>query len=230
MTSKSGGNRHDEEHKLATASETDTMQKELVAASISKIEKVTDEIFLKCSETLAAGSDYFRLQPGQYGGSNVFFNKEGADCRYNLVDGKTGAMYVAVSPKTALKEVFQNKVALKEVDLDGYYMGNVVIERDIQILQITELLSRTSINLNDVTTTSRAVTQTLARKIHSLGFDGMEYISNVTGEKCLVLWHGDSSGKGMANTRKQTQLSKWDFGSGKEAADILVNELGISVD
>ena len=80
-----------------------------------------------------------------------------------------------------------------------------------------------------MTTSNRAVTQYLAKKVHSAGFDGMEFLSNVTGDPCLVLWHNDPAGTGLATTRSQTSLSQFEY-QDKETADILVYDLGIPVE
>ena len=89
-------------------------------------------------------------------------------------------MYVAKTPDTAMKEVFQHKTGLRESDLDNYIMGTVVIEKDIRVLQVSKLIKCSDLRLNDVTTSTRAVTHQLAEKVHSAGFDGMEFPSNVT--------------------------------------------------
>ena len=49
-------------------------------------------------------------------------------------------MYVAKTPDTAMKEVFQHKTGLRESDLDNYIMGTVVIEKDIRVLQVSKLI------------------------------------------------------------------------------------------
>lgn len=158
-----------------------------------------------------------------------FFNPHGADYRFSLTDGVHGSMYLAYAPKTSLKEVFQNKVSMKESDLGNYYLGKIAILKDVNVLQVNKLVSRTSIKIHDVTTGSRNVTQFLAAIVHNAGFNGMEYLSNVTGEACLVLWHTDPAGKEMAITLEQTCLSEFEI-EGKEAADILTWDLGISVE
>ncbi|EMY8146818.1 RES family NAD+ phosphorylase, partial [Klebsiella variicola] len=95
--------------------------------------------------------------------------------------------------------------------------------------QVSKLIKCSDLRLNDVTTSTRAVTHQLAEKVHSAGFDGMEFPSNVTSDPCLVLWHDDPAGTGMAITRSQTSLSQFEY-QGKEAADILVYDLGIPVE
>ena len=201
---------------------------ELDMAALEKIEALQVDELRKRRSIIPANTAHYRLQPGYHGGSNVFFNRNGADYRYSLTDGVYGSMYLAYTPITSMKEVFQKKKALKESDLDNYYMGTVVIEKDVDILQLNELISATTLTLHDVTTPTRAVTQRLAAKIHAAGFDGMEYLSNVTGEVCLVLWHDSPSGTGMAKTAAQEQLSNFEY-KGKNAADILTWDLGIPV-
>lgn len=226
--SKSGGNPNDEVNQSVNTSE-NTVMSEQDEAVLAKIAKLPEELFSKCEKLVGKGTETYRLQQESHDGNSVFFNQNGQDCRYNLVDGETGSMYLAETPETALKEVFQNKKGLKESDLEGYYMGVVALDKDVKVLQVDELIKNSGITVNDVTTSTRSVTQELARKVHKAGFDGMKYRSNVTSEPCLVLWHNEPSGKGVATTRKQTCLSELDW-DGRETADILVNDLGIPVE
>lgn len=228
MKSKSEGNLNDEVSQSVDDSEHVTMSDQDKAV-IDKITQLPVELFSKCEMTVENGTETYRLQHESHDGSNVFFNQYGEDCRFNLVDGKTGSMYLAETPRTALKEVFQNKKGLKESDLEQYYMGVVILEKEAKVLQVKELIKCSNLTVNDVTLPTRAVTQELARKVHNAGFDGMYYESNVTSEDCLVLWHDKPSGKGFATTCSQTCLSEFEL-DGRDAADILVNDLGISVE
>lgn len=221
-------NRNDDANLTAETSVSEDLS-ELDMAALEKIDALQVSKLGKRGNLTPAQTAYYRLQPGHHGGSNVFFNRDGADYRYSLTDGVNGSMYLARSPVTSMKEVFQKKKGLKESDLDNYYMGTVVIEKDVVILQLNELVSATTLTIHDVTTPTRAVTQRLAAKIHAAGFDGMEYLSNVTGELCLVLWHDSPSGTGMASTAAQQRLSDFEF-NGKDAADILTWDLGIPVE
>ncbi|HAP0441326.1 TPA: RES family NAD+ phosphorylase [Citrobacter freundii] len=220
-------NRNDDTD-LAAETSVSTDLSELDKAALEKIEALQVDALRKRRSGISAKTALYRLQPGDHGGSNVFFNRNGADYRYSLTDGVNGSMYLARTPVTSMKEVFQKMKALKESDLDNYYMGTVVIEKDVVILQLNELISATTLTLHDVTTPTRMVTQRLAAKIHAAGFDGMEYLSNVTGEVCLVLWHDTPSGTGMATTAVQQPLSQFEY-EGKDAADILTWDLGIAV-
>ncbi|MFZ5316475.1 RES family NAD+ phosphorylase [Enterobacter asburiae] len=221
-------NRNDDTNLTAETSVSEDLS-ELDMAALEKIDALQASELGKHGNVIPAQTARYRLQPGKHGGSNVFFNRNGADYRYSLTDGVNGSMYLACSPVTSMKEVFQYKKGLKESDLDNYYMGTVVIEKDVVILQLNELVSATTLTIHDVTTPTRAVTQRLAAKIHAAGFDGMEYLSNVTGELCLVLWHDSPSGTGMASTAAQQQLSDFEF-NGKDAADILTWDLNIPVE
>lgn len=224
MKSKLEGNPNNE----VNQSENTTMN-EQDEAVLAKIVKLPGTIFNKCEKLVGKGTETYRLQLGSHDGNSVFFNQNGQDCRYNVVDGKTGSMYLAKTPETALKEVFQNKKGLKESDLDGYYMSVIILDKDVTVIQVDELIKNSGLTVNNVTTSTRAVTQRLAGKVHSAGFGGMEYRSNVTNELCLVVWHNEPSGNGIATTCKQTCLSEFDW-DGRETADILVNNLGLSVE
>lgn len=230
MLIKTGGNSNDDVN-MNTPTETavNAGKNEQDEVAYTKIEQLKDGLLRDCGRAVAAGTKAFRLQLGGYGGSNVFFNRNGKDYRYSLNDGVNGSMYLAYTPKTAIKEVFQNKIGLKESDLNNYFMGTIVVVKDVNILLVNELMSKSNVKLHDVTTATRIVTQLLAQKVHSVGFDGMSFLSNVTGEPCLVLWHDDPAGAGMATTRVQTSLSQFTH-QGQEAADILFVELGIPVE
>jgi len=199
-----------------------------IMAVLSKVEAIHDGDFNKCSVLIEKGCEKVRLQFGEHGGSSVFFNKEG-DTRFGLSDGVTGTLYLANDPPTAMKEVFQNKLSILESDLNNYYMGIVVIEKDLQVVDLAALISFTRLTLHDVTTAWRCVTQCIAKKACSAGQNGILFSSNVTTEKCLALWHHDPSGKGIASTKSQTRLSEFEY-QGEATADILVDKLGISVE
>lgn len=228
MFIKSGVNLNDDANQtVETSANAGMSEKDLAAMAF--IRQLQIEQLLGCGIDIKAGKAMYRLQPGSYGGTSVFFNRDGEDYRFSLTDGIYGSMYLAYDPETSMKEVFQKKKSLRESDLDNYYMGTVVIEKDVKILQVALLLRRTVLTLHDVTTGARAVTQLLAEMARAAGFDGMEYLSNVTSESCLVLWHDDPAGTGMAATHSQTRLSDF-VHAGKEAADILVYNLGIPVE
>lgn len=228
MFIKSGENLYDEV-KLAVETSVNAGMSEQDQEAMAIISQLQVEQLLGCSIDIKAGKAFYRLQPGSYGGTSVYFNLNGEDYRYSLTDGINGSMYLAYGPKTALKEVFQKKKSLRESDLNNYYMGTVTIEKDVKILQVKQLLSKTGLTLNHVTTATRAVTQLLAATARAAGFDGMEYLSNVTGEDCLVLWHDKVAGAGMAVTHNQTCLSNFNYDD-KDAADILVYDLNIPVE
>ncbi|WP_149543166.1 RES domain-containing protein, partial [Serratia marcescens] len=157
MSLKSGVNLNDEVNQTVETSVNADMNEQDVAA-LDKIGKLQDEQLQRYGMTVPSGTEVFRLQLGSHGGSSVFFNRNGEDCRYSLNDGENGSMYVAQTPDTAMKEVFQHKKGLRESDLDNYMMGTVAIEKDIRVLQVSKLIKGSDLRLNDVTTATRAVT------------------------------------------------------------------------
>ncbi|WP_273831164.1 RES family NAD+ phosphorylase [Serratia bockelmannii] len=227
MVLKLGVNPNDEVSQL-TETSGHKCANEQDEAALATIRQLQDATLFANSGNVNAGTSTYRLQRGSHGGSSVFFNRDGADFRFSLTDGVTGSMYLAYDPLTSLKEVFQGKKSVRESDLDDYFMGEVVIEKDVRVLVVKHLVRSTRLTLHQVTTGTRAVTQLLAEKARAAGLDGMLFTSNVTGEDCLVLWHDDVAGAGMAVTRSQTRLSDFEY-NGHEAADILVERLGIPV-
>ncbi|ORM63918.1 hypothetical protein PRCB_18340 [Pantoea rodasii] len=199
------------------------------AEALKKIDSLSDLTIASCCISLPAGTRMVRLQEGAHGGSNVFFNHNGRDTRYGLVDGKNGTMYTAPSPRTAMKEVFQKRKGMKESDLERYFIADIVMLAGIQILQTSQLVMKTGITVNDLTTGSRLVTQLLARRAFDAGLNGIEFMSNVAQQTCYALWHCDPAGKEMAITQYQVRLSDFIY-EGTEAADILTFELGIPVE
>lgn len=108
MCLKSGENLNDDTNQTAEASENAGMNEQDKIA-LDKIGKLQGAQFQHCEMTETAGTELFRLQVGSHGGSSVFFNRNGTDCRYSLNDGVNGSMYLARTPDTAMKEVFQHK-------------------------------------------------------------------------------------------------------------------------
>ncbi|EJL93198.1 RES family NAD+ phosphorylase [Pantoea sp. GM01] len=197
--------------------------------ALRKIDALSDLTIASCSIFLPAGTRMVRLQEGAHGGSSVFFNHDGRDTRYGLVDGKNGTMYTAPSPKTAMKEVFQKRKGMTESDLERYFIADIVMLTGVQLLQTSQLVIKTSITVHDLTTGSRLVTQLLARRACDAGLNGIEFMSNVAQQTCYALWHSDPAGKEMAITQDQIRLSDFIY-EGTEAADILTFELGIPVE
>lgn len=199
------------------------------AEALKKIGAISDLTIASCCTSLPAGIRMVRLQEGAHGGSSVFFNRDGHDTRYGLVDGKNGTMYTASSPKTAMKEVFQKRKGMRESDLERYFIADIVMLAGIQILQTSQLVMKTDITVHDLTTGSRLVTQLLAKRAFDAGLNGIEFMSNVAQQTCYALWHRDPAGKEMAVTQDQVRLSDFIY-EGTEAADILTFELGIPVE
>ncbi|MBC8951108.1 RES family NAD+ phosphorylase [Xenorhabdus sp. TS4] len=199
--------------------------------TIKKIKNFSDNTLHSSSVKIPAGTELIRLQNGEYGGSCVFFNPNGSDTRFGLTDGANGTMYLAEDPLTAMKEIFNGKLGILESDINKYYIATVILKKDRQLLDMTTLIKKTPLTLHDVTTSSRATTQLLAKKAQAAGLNGIKFHSNVTTETCLALWHNDPSGKKVAITKENSmqRLSEFEH-QGESAADILVNQLGISVE
>ncbi|EPJ56183.1 MAG: hypothetical protein OFPI_00740 [Osedax symbiont Rs2] len=174
-----------------------------------------------------SGSKTYRLQKGQRGGCGVFFNPNGEYSRYGLMKEGIGSLYAAYTPRTSMKEVFQNVPAIKVTDLDYYHMATLVTEKDLKIVDIARLAPKIPATAHQLTCGNYRTTQILAEKL-SEHADGLKYISNVTLEPCIVLWDSDSSGKGVIRTEVLTVLSEFEYG-GELAEEILVNDLNIPV-
>ncbi|NHB91126.1 RES family NAD+ phosphorylase [Photorhabdus cinerea] len=186
------------------------------------IDKITQSII-----TISAGTVFYRLQEGEHAGSGVFFNHNGEHSRYGLTNGSNGSLYLANSPRTSMKEVFQNLPAITDRELDEYHMVTLVTEKDLRVVDITLLAPKMHVTAHQPTGTDYRNTQKLAAKLlpHA---NGLVYMSNVTLEPCVVLWHNDPSGKGVIHTAELKVLRDFEY-EGEIAEDILVNDLDIPV-
>ncbi|WP_243464938.1 RES family NAD+ phosphorylase [Photorhabdus temperata] len=176
---------------------------------------------------ISVGTVFYRLQEGEHGGNGVFFNLYGAHTRYGLTNGTDGNLYLANSPRTSMKEVFQRLPAITDRELDGYHMATLVTEKDLHIVDITRLAPKMHITAHQLTGSDYRLTQQLAAKL-SPHANGLAYVSNVTLEPCIVLWHNDPSGKGVIRTVELKVLREFEY-EGESAEDILVNDLDIPV-
>ncbi|QUJ70221.1 RES family NAD+ phosphorylase (plasmid) [Photobacterium sp. GJ3] len=185
------------------------------------------------SKVLTPDQKFFRLQYGSHGGNHVYFNRNGKETRFGLCQEKVGTMYVSLHEMTAMKEVFQNVFALTEVDLRQYFMGEIQLKQTLSVLDTTILLARSNVKLHELTSPNRHVTQMLAKWAYRAGFDGIEFLSNVTGKNCWALWADTQkytvAGIGLAETVKQTVLSELVI-DGIDAIDVLIEQLNISVE
>ncbi|KOY63141.1 hypothetical protein AM629_04320 [Photorhabdus heterorhabditis] len=197
---------------------------DLVAKKINTltIDKITQSIII-----ISAGTIFYRLQEGEYGGNGVFFNHNGEHTRYGLTKGLNGSLYLANSPRTSMKEVFQNLPAITDRELDEYYMATLVTEKDLRVVDITQLAPKMHVTAHQLTGTDYRDTQKLAAQLlpHA---NELAYMSNVTLEPCIVLWHNDPSGKGVIRTAELTVLRDFEY-EGQIAEDILVNDLDIPI-
>ncbi|CAQ84430.1 MULTISPECIES: RES family NAD+ phosphorylase [Photorhabdus] len=186
------------------------------------IDKITQSIII-----ISAGTVFYRLQEGEHGGSGVFFNHNGEHSRYGLTNGSNGSLYLANSPRTSMKEVFQNLPAITDRELDEYHMATLVTEKDLRVVDITRLAPKMHVTAHQLTGVDYRDTQKLAAQLlpHA---NGLSYMSNVTLEPCIVLWHNDPSGKGVIRTAELKVLRDFEY-EGEIAEDILVNDLDIPV-
>jgi hypothetical protein len=194
--------------------------------SYTKFEALSLDDLKDCADELDISLGY-RLQLGTHDGSSCNFNMSG-NTRFCVNDGVIGTMYIAEDETTAMKEVLQGTDVISPSEFQNYYMGHVVTEKKLKILSIPKLLLRTNITLRDLTSSSRFVTQSFARKVREAGMDGIEYVSNVSSKTCYALWHDDPSGEGLIHTVKQTSLSDLKINS-REAADILVFDMKVAI-
>lgn len=215
--------------KILSAPKSDASNDSSKSDFCRKIESLRNTTLESCTVTQPTESVLYRVQDGNYGGNCVHFNTNGSDTRFGLNDGQNGTMYVAKEAPTALKEVFQG-MSIKESDLKNYYIGTVVTTKELNILDVKQLVRKTGITMNDVTTSSRCDTQSLAKKVRAAGFDGILFPSNVTSDDCIALWHTPGNNADIARTGKLSQLSSFHDENGQSAASILINDLGIPVD
>ncbi|OBU03390.1 hypothetical protein [Morganella psychrotolerans] len=94
MKSKSEGNLNNDVNQSEN-----TAMNEQDEAVLSKIEKLPETLFNKCEKLVGKGTETYRLQHGSHNGNSIFFNQNGQDYRYSVVDGKTGSMYLAKAPE-----------------------------------------------------------------------------------------------------------------------------------
>ncbi|KJG15440.1 hypothetical protein UB37_20190, partial [Photobacterium iliopiscarium] len=99
----------------------DELNNQIEALTISKI---TASIIL-----YPKNSKSYRLQLGDHNGSGVFFNPNGDHTRFGLMDGTNGSLYIAETPRTSMKEVFQEIPAIEVTDLDKYHMATLITEK-----------------------------------------------------------------------------------------------------
>lgn len=195
----------------------------------AKLNAITNDKITSCIMTLACGgTTQFRLQEGEHNGNGVYFNPDGAQSRFGVDTPGMGCCYVTTSPKTAMKEVFKHSPGLDASDLDGYYMAELEVMRNLQVVNLNDLLPKAHLTLHEVTSAHYLFTRRLATRLASTGVDGLSYLSNVTGEPCTVLWDSAGPGTDKLATKTLTQLSQFSH-QGREAETILVDDLNIPV-
>lgn len=197
------------------------------------LDKSLNKIKEKCSNQsnkimfwLSKGETFYRLQNDYYGGKGIFFNPDGSNSRYGVNNGR-GTLYVAEKPRTALGETFKGLSALREERLDDYHMATLKTEKDLKIVDGSLLMTQLKMTVHDLTATSYKNTQKIANFLCQF-YDGLKYISNRTGEICVVLWHEDPDGKGIISLDALVPLSAFYY-NGESATDIIIDDIGIPI-
>jgi hypothetical protein len=177
---------------------------------------------------MAAVSDFYKVQDEYYGGNGTFFNSKAVN-RFSLKDKSKGVMYVAMTPHTALKEVFKDDEVIGKQDFNENCMAIIQAEREIKLFDLTALAPLLKIPVGDLMgpETVYEDTQFLAQVLSEFA-DGIEYLSRHTGKPCIALWSGYEDGGEMLKTVSVTPLCDYSH-DGKSCKQILKSQLGIHV-
>ncbi|PQJ70480.1 hypothetical protein BTO01_03980 [Vibrio jasicida] len=182
------------------------------------------------------GAPFFRSQWDKRS-SGVFFNPDGSNTRFGLVNTKFGTMYTSSFKRTAVHELLQDGESMTESDVARIFMNVVIAQKQLLLLDADSLVRCTSgehkITIHDLTTADRQTTQAFAEEVCNAGYDGIVFTSNVSGDKAHVIWADlDVESKfdnGIFQTQSQTSLSYEEI-EGKEAVDYLIDIMKISVE
>lgn len=197
---------------------------ELVARIVAKQEKQECQVTF----TLPVGPEYFKVQDGEYGGNGVFFNQK-SQTRFSLMDKSKGVIYLALTPETALKEVFQEEKVIDKSDLEVNYIAQLKAGRELVLFDEGPLAQQLGVAVGDLLGPKAVYpyTQLLAQAL-SPHADGIQYLSRHTGKPCIVLWSDFTDGNGCLETISVTSLSNYHHG-GKSTKEILKFDLNILV-
>ena len=191
-----------------------------------KIDDLTKDVIIDSTTTISKGEVFYKVQHGHYDGQAGYFNPKGEDSRYGLTCRKKGSLYLANTPKTCLGEVFKGEF-IKASDLEKSYIAELKTKQNLELVDVTKLAPKMGVTIHDITGPNYLMTQKLAAKLSSSA-DGFTYLSNVTGEKCSVLWSTEANGPGVIETIEITKLSDFNH-NGVETEDILTDELNKNV-
>lgn len=183
---------------------------------------------LQVTKVIADDSDYYKLQAGSFDGNGVWFAQNTVN-RFSLSDHAKGVMYMADSPHTACKEVFQTEKFIGQSDLTTHCMAEIKTSRQLRVFDETSLAPHLGIAVGDLMGPKAVYpfTQQLAKEL-SKHADGLEYLSRHTGKPCVVLWSDQTDGNGMVETVSVTTLAEYEF-RGITAKKILKSQLNIRV-
>lgn len=198
--------------------------------TLTEVSKKTDDltktVILDSTTIISKGEVFYKVQKDSYDGQAGYFNLQGADSRYGLVCGIKGSLYIASTPKTCLGEVFKGEF-IKVSDLEGSYIAQLRTRQNLEVVDVTKLAPKMGVTIVDITGPDYLVTQKLAAKLSS-NTDGFIYLSNVTGEKCCVLWSKRVNASRVIETTEMTKLSDFNH-NGVATEEILTDELNKSV-
>lgn len=191
---------------------------------------IADEINgdLQITKIIAANSGYFKLQASSFDGNGVWF-AQGTTNRFSISDHSKGVMYMADSPHTACKEVFQKEKFIAQSDFTTHCMAEIKTLRQLRIFEETALAPHLDIAVGDLMGPKAvySFTQQLAKEL-SKHADGLEYLSRYTGKPCVVLWSEQTDGNGMVETVSVTSLAEYKY-RGTKAKEILRSQLNIRI-
>lgn len=183
---------------------------------------------LQVTKVIEANSDYYKLQAESFDGIGVWFAHNTTN-RFSLPDHAKGVMYIADSPHTACKEVFQTEKFIGQSDLTTHCMAEIKTSRQLRVFEETSLAPHLRIAVGDLMGPKSVYpfTQQLAKEL-SKHADGLEYLSRHTGKPCVVLWSDQTDGNGMVETVSVTSLGEYEY-RGITAKKILKSQLNIRV-
>ncbi|MBM3074028.1 RES domain-containing protein [Lelliottia sp. RWM.1] len=194
----------------------------VVAQIIADTEISDSGIFKK----LAIEHDFYKVQDQYYSGNGIHFNSE-SETRFSLRNKSKGVMYLATTAFTGLKEFYQDADFVATKDLENNCMAVIQAARTINIIDLAALAPHLKTTLGSLMGSNAVYedTQWLAEVLSQYA-DGIEYLSQHTGNPCIALWSDVAQGNGMLKNISVTPLSKFSL-DGKSTQTILKSKLSI---
>lgn len=194
----------------------------VVAQIIADTEISDSDIFKK----LAIEHDFYKVQDQYYSGNGIHFNSK-SETRFSLRNKSKGVMYLATTAFTGLKEFYQDADFVATKDLENNCMAVIQAARTINIIDLAALAPHLKTTLGSLMGSNAVYedTQWLAEVLSQYA-DGIEYLSQHTGNPCIALWSDVPQGNGMLKNISVTPLSKFSL-DGKSTQTILKSKLSI---